>query len=340
MTDSSPKFGIGTYSIAGSAPFAGLWIDGRVIAINALNEQADKIGGAISGAASVLSILDDWERNLPLLRRAAKAFKDGALGARIAAAAVPAESLHIHAPIEQPRQIMMTRANYRKHLIEMRAAMDEGNGLSLDERKASAARMIDKATAEGNPFFFVKLPSAVTGPYDPIEIPNSSKKVDWELELAVVIGRPARHVKREDAYKYVAGYCLANDISARDLLVRNDLGPGQDWISCKCQPGFMPMGPYMVPAEFVPDPHDLHILLKLNGKVMQDERTNDMIHDIPRLIEYLSNRVQLWPGDVISTGSPAGNGMQFGLFVKPGDVIEGSITGLGVMKNGFVAEGA
>jgi 2-keto-4-pentenoate hydratase/2-oxohepta-3-ene-1,7-dioic acid hydratase in catechol pathway len=333
------RFALGTFSVAGSAPFAGLVIDEKVIALRALNTYADVLGGRVYGADTVLGVLEDWERNLPLLRRGAQAYASGPLSAKLQALAVPAAQLRIHAPVENPRQILMARANYRSHVVDLLSAHGGGEGETLEERKASVGRMMDKLAAEGDPFAFIKLQSAVTGPFDDITVPTTTQKLDWELELAVVIGRRAFRVDRKDALDYVAGYCNANDLSARDILFRDDLGPGQDWTSSKCQPGFMPMGPYLVPADFVPNPHGLQVLLKRNGKVMQNEQTSDMLHDIPRMIEFFSRHVELLPGDIISTGSPNGNGMQVGVFIAPGDVIEASVTGLGTMRNTFVAEG-
>jgi 2,4-diketo-3-deoxy-L-fuconate hydrolase len=179
----------------------------------------------------------------------------------------------------------------------------------------------------------------VTGPYDPIILPRNAQQPDWELELAVVIGRRARHVRRDEALDYVAGYTIANDITNRDLVFRTDLKAiGTDWLRGKSMPSFLPMGPCLVPAAFAGDPQDLQITLKLNGQVMQDESTADMIFGVARLIEDLSSYVQLWPGDLIITGSPSGNGTHYNRYLRPGDVIESSITGLGMQRNECIAE--
>jgi 2-keto-4-pentenoate hydratase/2-oxohepta-3-ene-1,7-dioic acid hydratase in catechol pathway len=191
----------------------------------------------------------------------------------------------------------------------------------------------------GSPYFFSKVPSAITGPYDPVILPAIASQPDWELELAVVIGKPARNVRREDAAQYIAGYTIANDITSRDLIwCKEPKAMGTDWISSKNSPTFLPLGPYLVPAAFVPDPAQLQIVLKLNGEVMQDESTSDMIFDIAHQIEYISSRVQLWPGDVICTGSPAGNGIHYKRYLRDGDVMEASITGLGEQRNPCIAE--
>jgi 2-keto-4-pentenoate hydratase/2-oxohepta-3-ene-1,7-dioic acid hydratase in catechol pathway len=166
-----------------------------------------------------------------------------------------------------------------------------------------------------------------------------STQPDWELELVIVIGRSARHVSRTDALTYVAGYTIANDLTSRDKVYRADMKAiGTDWLAGKSSPTFLPMGPYVVPAAFIPDPQKLHLTLKLNNQVMQDEGTNDMTFGVARLIEYISSLVQLLPGDVICTGSPQGNGMHYNRFLCLGDVMEGTITELGTQRNICVME--
>jgi 2,4-diketo-3-deoxy-L-fuconate hydrolase len=161
---------------------------------------------------------------------------------------------------------------------------------------------------------------------------------DWELELAFVIGKPARYVSRADAMSYIAGYTVANDVTARERIYRPDIKAiGTDWLAGKCLPTFLPMGPFIVPAAFVSDPMRLQITLKLNGDVMQDESTADMIFDIARQVEYLSSRMQLMPGDVVCTGSPAGNGAHYGRYLRDGDVMEGTIAEIGTIRNPCVA---
>ncbi len=201
---------------------------------------------------------------------------------------------------------------------------------------------MDDRAAKGSPYIFQKSVAAVTGPNDPILIPASVKEPDWELELAVVIGRRARNVRRDQALQHVAGYTIANDITARDRVFRRDelKNLGTDWTAAKSAPTFLPLGPYLVPAAFVPDPQRLQITLSLNGQVMQDESTADMIFDVARQIEFLSSLVELRPGDVICTGSPSGNGTHHGRLLRPGDVVESTITGLGSQRNPVAAEEA
>jgi len=177
------------------------------------------------------------------------------------------------------------------------------------------------------------LPDTLTGAHDPVHLPRQIKKPDWELELAFVIGRTARNVSRADAMSYVAGYTILDDLTARELVFRKDMpGMGADWLLGKNWPDFAPCGPYLVPACFVADPYDLKIQLRVNERMMQDESTSDMVIRIDRQIEYLSSVVTLHPGDIIATGSPAGNGSHHGVFLKPGDVLTGEITGLGQQR--------
>jgi len=172
-----------------------------------------------------------------------------------------------------------------------------------------------------------------------VVIPSWCEKPDWELELAAVIGRPAFRVSREHALEHVAAYTIANDITAREAVFRKDVGEmGADWLRAKNAPTFTPLGPYLVPAAFVGDPGDLQVTLRLNGQVMQDESTKDMIFDVARIVSAVSQTVPLLPGDLVLTGSPAGNGLHHGRLLRPGDVMEGTITGLGVQRNRCVAE--
>jgi 2-keto-4-pentenoate hydratase/2-oxohepta-3-ene-1,7-dioic acid hydratase in catechol pathway len=208
------------------------------------------------------------------------------------------------------------------------------------ERRARAEKMMDERARAELPYCFIKLPSCVIGPRDAVVLPRNVVKPDWELELGVVIGRRARHVTAASAMDYVAGYAVVNDVTARDHVFRRDASAlGADWLSGKCFPTFLPFGPLIVPRRFVADPYQLTITLSVNGTVYQNETTADMMIGIERQIEFLSDRLELLPGDVICTGSPYGNGAAFGIFLKPQDVMEGSITGLGTQRNICVAEG-
>jgi 2-keto-4-pentenoate hydratase/2-oxohepta-3-ene-1,7-dioic acid hydratase in catechol pathway len=169
---------------------------------------------------------------------------------------------------------------------------------------------------------------AICGPDDNVLLPDIGTQHDWELELGVVIGTGAYRVGVDDALAHVAGYVIANDLTTRDRVFRPDLpGLGTDWLAGKNSPTFLPLGPWLVPAPFVPDPADLRVTLKLNGQTMQDETTADMIFGVPELIAHVSAITPLRPGDLVLTGSPAGNGAHYGRYLQPGDVMEATITG-------------
>ena len=337
QASSTAPFALGTFSVAGCDPFAGLVLNERVIAIEALRSVLASRGLVAPPRASVRDLLEDWPLAFRALSEAAELARTGAIAG---VQSVDQSTLKTHMPVS-PRQVFCSGANYRQHVIDIVMDIDapEMRGLSRDEKRARAEKIMDERAAHGRPYIFGKVPSSLTGPFDPIILPPNVKQPDWELELAVIIGKPARRVTREQALEYVAGYAVANDLSSRDLLFREDIkAMGTDWVACKNAPSWAPLGPYLVPAAFVPNPHDLPMTLKLNGKIMQDAKTNDMIFDIPRQIEYLSGLVQLLPGDVICTGSPSGNGSHYNRYLQPGDVVECTIGGLGSQRNVCEAE--
>jgi 2-keto-4-pentenoate hydratase/2-oxohepta-3-ene-1,7-dioic acid hydratase in catechol pathway len=250
----------------------------------------------------------------------------------------------VHAPVPAPGTIYCSGANYKKHVVDLIVAHQEQvetAGMTPEQKRAWGMKLMDERANSGTPYIFVKPQSSVTGPFDPIIIPYDAKKPDWELELGVIIGRHARRVSRDQALNYVAGYTVVNDITLREKVFRRKTDSpelGMDFAISKGAPTFLPMGPYLTPAAFVSDPQKLRVTLKLNGAIMQNEETSDMIFTVARLIEYLSASVELQPGDLICTGSPAGNGMHYNRFIQDGDVLEGEITGLGTQRNPCVSE--
>ncbi|MEU8885315.1 fumarylacetoacetate hydrolase family protein [Streptomyces hydrogenans] len=321
----SGPFALGTFEAADSpAAFPGL-VDreGRVLDLRtALDDPA----------LTMLSLLERWPAVLPRLRELAAGTRSGSR---------PLEELRVLAPVE-PRQIFQSGANYRQHVIDLHVAhRAPDDDRSEEERRAEAAEIMDRRAAEDLPYVFIGLPSSITGPYDDVTLPAWAAKPDWELELAVVIGRPAHQVSAEEALEYVAGYTIANDLTDRATVFRRDMPQiGTDWLRSKNAPGFTPLGPWIVPAESVGDTGDLQLNLKLNGEVMQDESTKDMIFDVARMVSYASQSAQLLPGDLVLTGSPAGNGMHWGRLLRDGDVMESTITGLGTQRTRCVAEEA
>ena len=322
-----PSFALGTFS-EGHEPFAGLVVAERVLA---LDDHRDRLGLSREGAGSVsvIELLDRWDQVFDVLTGLARL--DGPW--------LPVETLHVQAPLV-PRQILQAGANYRTHVIDLAAQhADPADGRRRDQVRAEAAEMMDRRAAEGIPYFFTGLPSAITGPYDDVQLPAYSRQHDWELELVAVIGRPAFRVGREQALEHVAGYTMANDLTSRDLVFRQDMPEiGTDWFRAKNAPGFLPLGPYLVPARFLPDLAELQLTLRLNGKIMQDESTKDMVFDVATLVSAASQTARLLPGDLILTGSPAGNGLAHGRLLREGDVMESTITGLGLQRTTCTAE--
>jgi len=186
------------------------------------------------------------------------------------------------------------------------------------------------AQPPSEPIIFMKATSAICGPNDDLRIPRGSEKTDWEVELGVVIGKPAKYVSREDALDYVAGYCVSHDVSERAFQTERQ---GQ-WTKGKSCDTFGPIGPWLVTRDEVADPSQLHMWLRVNGQTMQDGSTRTMIFDVPHLVSYLSQFMSLQPGDVISTGTPpgVGMGMKPPRYLKPGDVVELGIAGLGAQR--------
>ncbi|MFD9903093.1 fumarylacetoacetate hydrolase family protein [Streptomyces sp. NPDC059063] len=313
-------FALGTFSLADGPPFPGLVAGERVLDLSRTLTRAP---------ADLRAILEVWEEALPLLRSLADA---------TGRAGTPLAELRVHAPVT-PRQLFQSGANYRRHVIDLELAhRSPDDPRPADEARAEVAALMDRRAREDLPYVFTGLPSALTGPYDDVVLPGWCEQPDWELELAAVIGRPAYRVSTEEALAHVAGYTIANDLTDRAAVFRRDLPTiGTDWLRAKNAPGFTPLGPYLVPAGFVTDPGDLRITLKLNGATMQDESTKDMLFDVARLVAYASQSARLLPGDVLLTGSPAGNGLHWGRLLRDGDVMEGSITGLGAQRTRCVA---
>jgi 2-keto-4-pentenoate hydratase/2-oxohepta-3-ene-1,7-dioic acid hydratase in catechol pathway len=192
------------------------------------------------------------------------------------------------------------------------------------------------ATVPSEPIIFMKANSAIVGPDDDVLIPRGSVKTDWEVELGVVIGRKAKYVTEAEALDYVAGYCVAHDVSERAFQAERQ---GQ-WTKGKSCDTFGPIGPWLVTRDEVADPQNVPMWLKVNGKTMQNGSTKTMVYGVAFLVSYLSQFMSLHPGDIISTGTPpgVGLGMKPPVFLKPGDVVELGIEGLGTQKQTFKAD--
>jgi 2,4-diketo-3-deoxy-L-fuconate hydrolase len=268
----------------------------------------------LPGEPSMREVLADWDDWLARIEADA--------GADALEPGIPLAEASLGPPVPEPRNIYMAGANYADHAREMR-------GLPPD------------ATVEPHPlgpFMFLKPTSTVIGPGEPITVPDGATKLDWEIELAAVIGTQVRATSAADALRCVAGYTIVNDISVRDRFKREDIEPPMtwDWFLQKGWATSCPMGPWLVPASADLCPGELQLTLTVNGEVEQQSSTAEMIHSLEEQIAYLSRVVTLWPGDVISTGTPAGVGMGKGRFLVPGDVVVAEIERIGRLENPVV----
>jgi len=216
------------------------------------------------------------------------------------------ENIRLGSPLCRPSKIVCVGLNYAQHAAE--------SGMAVP----------------GEPVLFFKATSAIVGPNDDLIIPKGSNKSDWEVELAVVIGKKASYVSEKDAMNHVAGYVLHNDYSEREFQLEKE---GQ-WVKGKSCDTFAPLGPFIVTVDEIKNPNNLNLWLKLNGEMVQNSNTSDFIFDISTVVSYISQYMTLLPGDIISTGTPFGVGLGFNppKYLKAGDVVELGIDGLGTSK--------
>jgi len=221
------------------------------------------------------------------------------------------QDIHLASPIARPSKIVCIGLNYADHAKETNAQIPK------------------------EPIIFFKSTTALIGPNDDVIIPKNSKKTDWEVELAVVIGKRALYVEESEALNYVAGFCLHNDLSEREFQIER----GGQWVKGKSCDTFAPLGPYLATQDEISDVNNLKLWLKVNGQTMQNGNTSNFIFKVPFIISYLSQFMTLLPGDVISTGTPAGVGLGMNpqVYLKPGDVVELGIDGLGTSKQNVKA---
>jgi 2-keto-4-pentenoate hydratase/2-oxohepta-3-ene-1,7-dioic acid hydratase in catechol pathway len=269
------------------------------------------------GWSTVLAALQDW----PKAHRDFAAFAKRIEAGKSKAKGAPISRVKLLAPVLYPGNIYCAGANYTDHMAEMARAQGKEPGPTMKDLGEK-------------PWHFVKTSrSSVVGPGAKVKLPAYSQKVDWEVELTAVIGRKAKDVPVEKALACVAGWTIANDLSARDAMKRDKNPPSSpfhyDWVSQKCFEGSCPLGPWIVPAGDIGDPHSLGIKLWVNDELMQDSHTSKLIFDTAEQIAMLSSRVTLHPGDLVLTGTPAGVGMGRGRFLKAGDTVKLWIESIG-----------
>lgn len=262
-------------------------------------------------AQGVAGMLEDWTRVAPALEKLAAAVK--LAGPKLAPLTTGTRLASPYAP----RRIFATASNYREHAQEMGTVL--------------------AAKADSAPYVFIKADTSVIGPDETVLIPQGAERVDWEVELAAVIGIGGRSIPVEQALNHVAAYTVLNDITSRDLTRRTDYPFKFDWFRGKSFDTFAPLGPWLVPASCIEDPQNLRLTLDVNGERKQDDTTASMIFSVAEQISYLSGIVTLRPGDVIATGTPDGVGMGMGQYLKPGDVLTASVESVGVLRNPVAA---
>jgi 2-keto-4-pentenoate hydratase/2-oxohepta-3-ene-1,7-dioic acid hydratase in catechol pathway len=305
----SPGYKLATYQ-SPDGPRAGLVVDEHVFDAASLTRKP--------AYATMLGILNDWKSAQGALKKAAA----GAGKSR--AKSRPLSHTKLLAPVLWPSAIYCAGANYADHVAEMNRANNRP-----DEP--------DPHTLGLQSWHFIKASRSLANPGATIKISDYSKMMDWEIELAAVIGRTAKHVSFEKALTYVAGYTCANDLSARDRGRRPhvpDTSPFKaDWVAHKSFDGSCPLGPWIVPASDIKDPQNLGLKLWVNGAIKQDSNSSRMIFTLAEQIAHLSSRLTLHPGDLILTGTPAGVGMGRKEFLKAGDVVKIWIEGIGEISN-------
>jgi 2-keto-4-pentenoate hydratase/2-oxohepta-3-ene-1,7-dioic acid hydratase in catechol pathway len=282
----------------------GILVDGEVISLAAINGAFDQ---ANFPTDSLLSLFENWGDNQVALRQIVGLIEQTDL------TRTPLDSVTLDTPLRYPQALYCAGANYVDHLEEM-----TGKKPNKDEM---------------SPFFFLKPPRpTLVASGATVKIPDYTQQLDWEAEIALVIGRQAREVDVDSAMDYVAGLTILNDLSARDLMKRYDVPFLFDWIGQKCFTGAAPTGPWITPLECVDDPGNLDIKLWVNDRLYQDSNSDQMIFTHAELIANLSKHITLYPGDIIATGTPAGVGHGRGEYLKSGDIIRIDISGLGSLR--------
>lgn len=303
-----PRYSVINYRSA-NGERAGLLLDDEVIDVAAASGRAE--------FASVAALLSVWDEALPIL---------DALAGDEKAERVPLSSVSLLAPVPAPLAIYCIGANYQEHLDRMMRAQN-------------APLLPNSRDAGMPPYFFLKSGHSVVATNT--DVPVTSEKLDWEAELAVVIGRKTRNVSVADAMASIAGFTVANDLSARDRGTRKNGDPTSpffyDFVAAKSFDFSCPVGPGIVPAKFIADPQALAIKLWMNDRLRIDSSSSKMIYPIAEQIAFLSSFTMLYPGDLILTGTPEGVGMETGEFLSPGDRVRISIEGIGTIENTMIS---
>ncbi|GAB7550164.1 fumarylacetoacetate hydrolase family protein [Cupriavidus sp. 8B] len=311
-------------SAAGCSPFPALLFENQVLALT----HWQSLG--LQGTSSIAAFLDNWAGNSEVLKQQCNA---ETMQKALIKCGAPVAAFHLHEPVA-PRQVYCTIGNYRSQIVQSALDADDGpQGPQALARREAALTAIETRRRDGAPYICLKGATCVSGPYGQLPVEAGMSTLDWEAEVGVVIGRPAHNVDVARALDCIAGYCVVNDITLRDSVFRQDAPTlGADWLQSKSRRGWLPTGPWLVPAWDIDDPSALRPWLRLNGALMQDGVVNDMIFSIAEQIAYLSTYTPLQPGDLICTGTPAGLGGHHGRYLRVGDVIEAGVSGLGSQR--------
>ncbi|MBW9107410.1 fumarylacetoacetate hydrolase family protein [Paraburkholderia phenoliruptrix] len=325
-------FKLANYSQPGARRFPGMVLEtGEILNIPeiASRESArSRLFEKLAACACIDDLLLEWDESFEALVELATLYSDG----KLEKASVDSNDLSIAAPVSRPGKLVCHAQNYADHVMEMRRSQFGVTNVDL-----SKDFMGEKSKTW--PYAFLKAPSAIVGPYDDIELPDGHPQIDWEAEMAVVIGRRGKRITEGSAMAHVAGLVTFNDVSCRDNQWRPDrVTLRSDWFAAKSFDSFAPTGPYLVPIAFVKNYMDLRITLKVNGEVMQDGSTAGLIFSPEEQISFFSKSMTWFPGDVLATGTPAGTGQGLGRYLSPGDIVETEIEGLGAQKNRCVPQ--
>jgi len=317
------QYKLATYQ-SPQGPRAGLVVDETIFDLAAATGRPSY--------ATMLDVLRDWDAARVLLQDAAKTSSNKTSSNKTSSNTAaskktegrPLRSTKLLAPVPTPGGIFCAGANFTDHMMEM--AQVQGLAPEPDPHDLGL-----------KPWHFIKAMHCLSSPDSTVKLPAYSKMVDWEAELTAVIGRPAKNVSIAQALEHVAGYTVANDLSARDFIKRPHIADNSpfkyDWLSQKCFEDACPVGPWIVPADTIPDPQNVGIKLWVNDVIKQDSHTSKMIFTLAEQISHLSTRVTLRPGDLILTGTPAGVGLARKEFLQAGDVVKVWVEGVGTLIN-------
>lgn len=314
------QFAIGAAKAADGRRVPTLVFNGRHFDLFDLDSKLAQTSNSASLPGDFRLMLEDWNR---CFARLCAIVKHGEKGGWFSEPIAEADG-SLCAPIPRPGKVLCAAANYRAHVEEMARSKFTG----------PAGAAVTKPEGTLRPYHFLKASSCMVGPYDDIILPSPEHRIDWEIELGAVIGKPAKNVIAERALDHVAGYVVVNDISCRAATWRSDRpNIRSDWLAGKSYDTFLPVGPNFVPAAFVDDYRQLRLRLWVDDELHQDGVAGDMIFSTEDQIAYLSSLLTLESGDLIATGTPAGVGQGKGAYLKDGDIVVAEITGLGRQQN-------